>query len=136
MKRVLWLILLAALMAAGVWFWTLLFPGPEKIIRQRLARVAGEASFKSGENALVGAARAETLAGFFSTNAELNLELPERGGQHLAGREEITQAAVGARSAVSSLKVEFPDMNITVGPDKLSAVAEVVVRVQDRRQPG
>ena len=37
---------------------------------------------------------------------------------------------MGARSAVSSLKVEFPDMNITVGPDKLSAVAEVVVQVQ------
>jgi hypothetical protein len=29
-----------------------------------------------------------------------------------------------------SLKVEFPDMSITVGPDKLSAVADVVVQVQ------
>jgi hypothetical protein len=130
MKIVLRLVLLAALIAAGVWLWTMLFPGPEKIIRQRLAQAASEASFQSGENLLVSAARAETLAGFFSTNVELNINLSERGQHNFAGRDEIIQAAAGVRSAVSSLKVEFPDMSITVGPDKLSAVADVVVQVQ------
>ena len=28
------------------------------------------------------------------------------------------------------MKVEFPDVNVTVGPDKLSAVADVAVKVQ------
>ena len=130
MKIVMRLVLMAVLIAAGVWLWTILFPGPEKIVRKRLAQAASEASFKSGENPLVSAARAETLAGFFSTNVEVNIDLPEHGQHSFVGREEIMQAAAGARSAVRSLKVEFPDMNITVGPDKLSAVADVTVKVQ------
>ena len=130
MKMLLRLLLLAALIAAGVWLWTIIFPGPEKIIRKRLAQAASEASFKSGENPLTSAARAETLAGFFSTNVELNINLPEHGPHNLTGRDEIIQAAAGARSLAGSLKVELPDMNITVGPDKLSAVADVVVQVQ------
>ena len=31
---------------------------------------------------------------------------------------------------LSSLKVEFPDVSLTVGPDKQSAVADVAVKVQ------
>ena len=130
MKIVLRLILLAALIAAGLWLWTILFPGPEKIVRKRLAQAASEASFKPGENPLVIAARAETLAGFFSTNVEININVPELGRHNFSGRDEIMQAAAGARSEVRSLKVEFPDMNITVSPDKLSAVADVAVKVQ------
>jgi hypothetical protein len=130
MKIVLRLVLLVALIAAGVWLWTILFPNPEQIVRKRLTQAAGEASFKSGENPLVSAARAETLAGFFSTNVEIKINVPEFGPRNFAGRDEIMQAAAGARSAFSSLKVEFPDMNITVGPDKLSAVADVAMKVQ------
>ncbi len=130
MKMVFRLVLLAALIAAGVWLWTILFPSPEKIIRQRLAQAASEVSFKSGENPVVSAARAETFAGFFSTNVEVNISLPEHGQHNFVGRDEITQTAMAAHSALNSLKVAFPDMNITVGPDKLSAVADVVVQVQ------
>ena len=39
------LVLLAALIAAGVWLWTILFPTSEEIVRKRLAKVAAEASF-------------------------------------------------------------------------------------------
>ena len=84
-----------------------LFPGPEKIVRKRLAQVAAEASFKSGENPLIIAARSEALAGFFSTNVEINVSLPEHGPLNLTGRAEITQAAAGARAAAGSLRVEF-----------------------------
>ena len=31
---------------------------------------------------------------------------------------------------LGSLKVEFPDVSVTVAPDKLSAVADVAVKVQ------
>ena len=121
MKIVMRLVLMAVL---------ILFPSPEKIVRKRLVQAANEVSFKSGENLLLSAARAETFAGFFSTNVEVNIDLPEHGQHSFVGREEIMQAAAGARSAVSSLKVEFPDMNITVGPDKLSAVADVTLQVR------
>ena len=130
MKIFLRLLLVAALVVAGAWLWTMLFPSPEKIIRRRLAQVAAEASFPAGESPLVIAARSENLASRFGTNAEITISLPEHGQQELAGRGEITQAAAGARRAVSSLKVEFPDASVIVAPDKLSAAATVVVKVQ------
>ena len=131
MKIVLRLVLLAALVAAGVWLWTILFPSPEKIVRQRLAQVAAEASCNAGENPLVLAVRCENLASRFSTNVEVNINVPEYGQrQEVVGRAEITQAAAGMQTHLGGLKVEFPDVSVTVGPDKQSAVADVAVKVQ------
>ena len=42
-------------------------------------------------------------------------------------REEITQAALIGRSRAGGLQVKFPDINITVAPDKQSAVADLTV---------
>ena len=39
----------------------------------------------------------------------------------LRGRDEVLQTAAGARTRLTSLKVEFPDMNIMVDADKQSA---------------
>ncbi|HEX5400428.1 MAG TPA: hypothetical protein VFY06_15375 [Verrucomicrobiae bacterium] len=131
MKIGLRLLLLVALIAAGVWLWTVLFPSPDKIVRKRLAQVAAEASFKPGENPLVIAARAENLADRFSTNAEIHLGATGYGWIELNGRAEITQAAARMRAMeLRGLKVEFPDVSVTVGPDKLSAVADVDVEVE------
>ena len=130
MKTVYRLIVLVVLVAAGVWLWTILFPGPEKIIRKRLAQAASEASFKSGENPIISAARAENLASRFATNVEININVPEYGRQEFVGRAEITQAAAGTRMRLRSLKVEFPDVSVTVAPDKQSAVADVAMKVQ------
>ena len=130
MKIVSRLVLLGILITAGVWLWTLVFPSPEKVVRTWLAQVAAEASFNSGENPLVIAARAEHLASRFSTNVEVNLNAPGFERLEFSGRAEITQAAAGARMHLSGLKVEFPDVSLTVGPDKQSAVADVAVKVQ------
>lgn len=135
MKIVWRLILLAALIAVGVWLWTWLFPSPEKIIRKRLAQVAAEVSFNTGENPLVIAARAESLAARFSTNAEIRLDAPGYERLELTGRAEITQAAAQARMAnLKSLKVEFPDVNVAVAPDKRSAVVDADVEVRTGNQ--
>jgi hypothetical protein len=125
--RVVWLV---ALVAVGVWLWTVLFPSPEKIIRQRLATVAQRASFAADEGALVRLAYAESLAGYFSTNAEINLDVPDRIQHTIQGRDEITQTAVASRSMVSSLRVKFLDVNVTIGPDKQSAVADLTVEAR------
>ena len=136
MKMALRLVLLAAFIAAGVWLWTILFPGPEKIVRKRLAQVAAEVSFNSGENPLVIAARSENLASRFSTNVEVNVSVPEFGQQGFVGRAEITQAAAGARVRLGSLKVEFPAVSVTVAPDKQSAVADVAVKFEASGEKG
>ena len=131
MKLALRFVLLVVLAVAGVWLWTILSPSPEKIVRKRLAQVAAEASFNSGENVLVLAARSENLASRFGTNAEININAPEYGRPlEFVGRDEITQAAAGMHMHLSGLKVEFPDVSVTVAPDKQSAVADVALKVQ------
>jgi hypothetical protein len=127
MKTVFRIILLAALVALGVWLWFVLFPSPEKIIRQRLTKLARTASFSSDEGNLARLAAAQSVAGFFATNVEINLDVPGRLQHRLVGREEIQQAALGARSTLSGMSVHFPDINVTVAPDKQSAVADLTV---------
>ena len=130
MKIVFRLVLLAAAAAACVWLWSVLFPGPEKMIRKQLALVAAEASFQAGENPLITANRAENFASRFGTNVEININVPELGQHDFVGRPEITQTVAGLRSKVSSLKVDFLDVSVTVGPDKQSATASLTVKAQ------
>ncbi|MGA2685561.1 MAG: hypothetical protein ABSF51_10960 [Verrucomicrobiota bacterium] len=130
MKIVLRVVWLAALVAAGVWLWTVLFPSPEKVVRQRLASVAQRASFAADEGALARLADAESLAGYFSPNVEINLDVPGRIQHTILGRDEITQTAVAARSTTSSLSVKFLDVDVTIGPDKRSAVADFTVEAR------
>jgi hypothetical protein len=133
MKIAFRIVLLAALAAAGVWLWTILFPSPEKIIRRQLNEVARHVSFAANEGALSRLAHAESLAGYFSTNVEVNINLREGDRQDFVGRDQITQAALAARSAVSSLSVKFLDVAVTIGPNKQSAVADFTV---EARIPG
>ena len=122
--RVLGVVILAGL---GVWLWTILFPSPQKIIRQRLEAVAKCVSFAPGDGMLVRLAGAQGLAGYFATNAEITLEVPGRDHFIISGRNEITQAALTARSAVSSLKVKFLDITVTVAPNRQSATVDLTV---------
>jgi hypothetical protein len=127
MKIVLRLILLAALVALGVWLWMVLFPGPEKIIRRRLLELARTVSSSPNESDLIRLAAARSVAGFFAANVELKVALPELGQRGSIDREEIPPIVVMARSRTSGLKVTFPDINVTVAPGKQSAVANLTV---------
>jgi hypothetical protein len=127
MKIVFRIVLLAALVALGVWLWTVLFPRPEKVVRRRLTELARTVSSSPGESDLTRLAAAHSVAGFFSGNVELNVDIPELGQRNSMDREEITQLALMARSRVGGVHVKFPDINITVAPDKQSAVADLTV---------
>lgn len=128
------LILLAAVIAGGVWLWTVFFPSPEKIIRHRLAEVAQAASFKAGEPPLMAIGKARKLSGFFNTNVAVSLTEPEHFEQTFANRDEIARAAAGARSEFNGLTIKFLDVNVTVGADKQSATADLTVQVQSPGQ--
>jgi ketosteroid isomerase-like protein len=120
-------ILVAALIALGIWSWGVFFPSPEKVIRKRLVELAKTASFSSKEGLVAKAWNANRLADFFTEDVEVTVELP--GDQHtLSGRAELLQAAAGTRSRFSSLSVEFPDIKVTVAPDRTSAVVNLTAR--------
>jgi hypothetical protein len=125
MKTILRVVFLAAFIALGVWLWFVLFPSPEEVIRKQLVKLAHDVSFSPDESNLAKLAGAQSLAGFFSTNVEVNINVPEHEQHALVGRDEITQAVLASRSSVNGLTVKFPDVNVTVAPDKQSATADV-----------
>ena len=127
MKIVVRVILLVTLAALGFWLWTVLFPSPEKIIRKQLASLASDVSFSQDENTLVKVADAQGVADFFSSNVVINIDVPGHEQQTIAGRDQITQAALVSRQQVTALDVKFPDVNVTVAPDKNSATADVTL---------
>lgn len=115
-----------------VWLWVTLFPGPEQAIRKRLAEVAQLASYgPEGEIAKV--ANANKLAGFFTPDVEITVDVPEL-RQKLAGQDELLKAAMLVRTYVSSMKVELLDINVTFGPDKTSAIANLTLKVRANGQ--
>ncbi|MCX8091532.1 MAG: hypothetical protein N3I86_11510 [Verrucomicrobiae bacterium] len=128
MKWIRRVLLVLALAALGLWLWSVLFPGPEKIIRKRLAALAADVSFHGKEGPMVRAAKIARLLGLFSLDAEITFDAPGRGVQSLRGREDIRQAALSAQSALSSVTVDFLDVNVTLAPDKQSAVVDLTAR--------
>jgi len=127
MKIIIRIVLLAALAALGIWLWTVLFPRPEKVIRRRLTELSRTVSSSANESDLTRLGAARRVAGFFAATVELNVDIPELGQHNSLDREELTQLALLARSRAGGLRVKFPDINITVAPDKQSAVADLTV---------
>jgi hypothetical protein len=120
-------LLLAALVALGFWGWRVCFPSPEKVIRKRLGELAKAASFSSQEGLLAKAWNASVLDEFFTPDVQVTVDVPGT-QQTISGRDELLQAAVGARSAVGSLTIEFPDIRVIVAPDGNSAVANLTAK--------
>jgi hypothetical protein len=120
-------ILLGALIVFGVWGWHVFFPSAESVIRKRLNQLAKVASFSSNAGLIAKAYNASLLGEFFTSDVQVTVEVP--GTQHtISGRDDLLQAAVGARSAVGGLTVDFPDINVNVAPDKSSAVVNLTAR--------
>ena len=59
MKTVIRILLLVTLIGGGVWLWMYFHPGPEEIIRCRLAEVAWEVSFSADEGMVAKAVHAD-----------------------------------------------------------------------------
>ena len=121
------IIVAGALFGLGFWGWRVFFPSPEELIRKRLGELAKAASFSSDEGLVAKAWNASMLGGFFTPDVQVTVNVP--GSQHtLNGRDELLQAAVGARSAVGSLSIQFPDIKVVVAPDQDTAVVNLTAR--------
>ena len=121
MKRAIQTVLALALIGLAIWGWKALHPSPENVIRSRLNNLAKTISFKSGSGSIAQAYNAEKASEFFTQDVEVDVNLSGLEALSLHGREEVMQVAMAARSRLTSLKVEFPDMNVTLDPDGQSA---------------
>ena len=106
MRRWVWRVLLAVgFLAFGVWVWTLVFPSPERVIRKRLTELAKAATVSGNESQLAALLNSQKVAGFFTGDIEINLDVPGNSQQVLNGRDELAQQAMVLRSAVGSMRV-------------------------------
>jgi hypothetical protein len=129
MTRVLWrLILLAAVVFVAIWLWRHFFPGPEQAIRKNLAELAQAACVTPNEAPVTKLSNTLKIASLFAEDAELTLDVPGQLKQTISGRENIRTAVAGARSMVTSLKVEFLDVDVNLSSDKRSAAVRLTAK--------
>lgn len=123
------LALVLVLIGLGFWLYTVFFPGPEKVIRKRLAKVAQLASIRPDQGLLSRGASIQELANYFDSKVEITVNWRGRSEHSLAGRDEIIEAAKLAHAQFKSLEFEFLDVNVTLAPDKQSATVNLTAKV-------
>src|ERR1700722_1721290 len=128
MKVIVRLVLLSGVVGLGCWFWSFLFPNPQKVIRNRLQKAARLVSFSARDGNISRVAAIQTLGTYFTDEVEIKVNVPNYEPHTFPRREELTQAAMAAHSAVSSLKADFPDITVDLDPGNLSATADVTLR--------
>ena len=111
----------AALLAVGVWIWTVLFPSPERVIRNRLTELAKSATFGGNEPPVAVLLNSQKVAGFFTADVEIKVAVPGRSQQVLSGRDNLFQTTMQLHSALGGLQVDFYDIVVTVAPDPMVA---------------
>lgn len=119
------ILLVVAIIILGFFAWHRLFPNPEEVIRARLKKLAETASFEPKDGTIRRALKASSVPEFFTTNVEIVVDVPGGRTQTLSGRAEIQQAATGAAQTLRGLKTEFLDINVKLGSDKQTAVANL-----------
>ncbi len=127
-KRILHFFALGFVMALVILAYRHFFPSEEQRIRRVLIEVAQAASVQNNPTPLGNLAAAQELAGHFSADAEIIVNVPEVGKKSLVGREEIRQAVLAVRSNLKGLKVEFLDINLELDRQRQSATAELTAK--------
>ncbi len=129
MKITIRLTLLAAAAVRGFWLWTVFFPSPEKVVLQKIARLAATATFSADDSSLIRAGKAGNLVGFFADDAQIILDAPGQAARTLSGRDEIQTAALGGFASLPQLKVQFLDVTVRIGADRQTAEATCTAKV-------
>jgi hypothetical protein len=124
--RLLLLLVVGCLLLLGYWRF---FPSQETRIRRMLGDLARVVSTSPNSSPLANLAAANQLAGFFTKDVEINVDVPTLGRHTFSGREEIIQAAAAARSNSRGVKIEFLDILVRLQADKQSAVADLTAKV-------
>ena len=135
MSKVRGLLLLAVALVVGVWLWGRFFPNPEKVIRARLREISERASFPANQAPFAAFSDVQRLCALVSPDVTIQVNAPGAGPRSIEGREDLRQALGIWRSMVNGAKVEFPDIAVTVAPDKQSAEVMLTVKARVPTEP-
>jgi hypothetical protein len=125
MKKLVRLVLAAAVIGLAIWGWRAWFPSPQNAIRARLRDVARTASFDPGEGIIPRGLKAQRLGEYLTPDVAISLDVRGFESHTLQGRDEVTQAVLGAMQRLRGLKIEFVDINVTVDPGSQAAVVNL-----------
>lgn len=141
MKSKFWLITLVIVLPVGYLLWGKLFPGDDVLIRRQMDAIAQAASFPADEAPLAKIGNAAKLANCFTADGEVDVEPWGYRRIVVKGRDELRQAALGARNAVASLTVGLENLEVTLGPGEneatvqLSMVGRTSQQTEQQSQP-
>lgn len=134
MKQIVPIIIFISLGVLGYFAFRMLFPDDVDVIRGQLSEMATEASFEGSEAPLTKVSKAGKLAGYFTVDAQIEIEPWGYRKVSVNGRAEIREVTIGARTAVSSLKISVDRVDIVVADNRSSARVLMSVVVQSSRQ--
>jgi hypothetical protein len=132
-KAIFWILLLG-FVSWGLWYFV--FPPPEKVIRQRLSKLAAAISEQPQGN-ISKIANVSHIGSFFHPNVSLNVEGFQRDVSSISGRGELEQMALGARQNGVAVHVEFSNLHIQAvrGETNASALITAEVVLNEQKEP-
>ncbi len=131
MRRVFQIVLVLVVLGAGAWLWKTVFPSDQARILSLLKALANDATLPAGEGNFGRIRRIERLTSSLSPDVAI-LVAPFGGRSvEISGRDEVMQAAMAARGAATSIKVEFLDIVVTsIDPSAGAADAVLTAKIQ------
>lgn len=136
MKRILQLILVCALAAAGYFLWTWLNPTPEKAIRKQMEKLAETLESKPGEGNIARVAAINRTLSFFAPDFLINGEGIPQVNQSIQSHTELQQALFAARARLEG-SVAFHEVHVIVAPEATNARVNfrAVARLAGQTEP-
>jgi hypothetical protein len=129
MKIAFRLVLLAAAATLGFWFWTVLFPSPEKLVLKKISSLARTATISVSDGNITRATKVSNLIGYFAVDADIHFDVTGYPAHTLSGRDEIREAAAGGFTSLTTLTIQFLDLTVRLGADKLTADVSCTAKV-------
>jgi hypothetical protein len=138
MKITIRVVLIAVLAGLGFWLWTILFPSPEKQVLKKISGLAATATFSASDGNITRATKVSNLISYFSTDAQVAIDVSGYGHGALNGSDEIREAAAGGFTRLRSLNLKFVDATPKLSADKQSAEVNCTaeIHVDDSKDLG
>lgn len=114
-----------AIVVAAIWAWKTFFPSPERVIRSRLVKLAKLNSFEPGEGNIAKAFAVQKLDDYFTPDVTVTIDVRGYDAFSFNGRQDLVSSVSRMRFYLQGMKVELPDIAVTLGPDKQTASADV-----------
>jgi hypothetical protein len=87
--------------------------------------MAATASLKPNDGALVKLAGANKLAGFFTADVVMHLDVAALRTRTINGRDELVEIAAAARANLQEARIKLHDIVVELAPDRQTALVQL-----------